>query len=503
MTESDVEFIPEWGKKRMRGMLESRPDWCISRQRSWGLPIPVFYGDKDGEGDGGDGGVLLTEASVEAVARNIRKYGSDVWFKEGAEVLLDGYDVASDDDAPKWVKELSGFEGLIKSSDIFDVWFESGSSWNAVMRERGIGYPVDLYLEGTDQHRGWFQLSLLPALGVTGVSPFRSVLTHGFMVDAQGMKMSKSGGNALTIEELFKEHGADVCRWWVSSLNYTNDIKIDMEFFRLAGEEYRKVRNTIRFLLSNLNDFDVAKDRRELGEGDEITIDGWAMGELAKLIEVVKDGYETYQFRKVREAIYDFCNETMSAVYLTTVKDRLYCDKVDSDRRRRTQTVMYDIVEALVRLVGPILVHTADEAWLALMGSDVKSDECVHVGLLPDDLEYEADEDWAAVIGLRDRVLKVLEEARAQRGLDNPLDGGVEVAMESEAYEKMKKFEMELADMCGVSRFELDENGNETIGVIDLRNEARCERSWKRDGTVKERSDGGMLSDRDADAIGM
>jgi isoleucyl-tRNA synthetase len=504
VTASDVRFIPDWGRNRMRGMLESRPDWCISRQRAWGLPIPAFQNAQ--------GEVLLTRASVQAVADNIRKHGSDMWFKAPPADLLAGYDLENDDDAPRWLKDegAGALQSLEKSRDIFDVWFESGSSWYAVMVQRGLareqGPVTDLYLEGSDQHRGWFQLSLLPCLGVRGTSPFESVLTHGFMVDAQGQKMSKSGGNAIAVEDLLREHGADVCRWWVASLSYANDIKVDWEFFRIAGEEYRKVRNTIRFLLSNLNDFDHAKDRRPLRAEDRCSLDAWVWSQWAQLVQTARQGYEQYNFRRVSEAIFNFCNETLSAVYLAAVKDRLYCDPPASDRRRRAQTVMHDMAEGLIRLLAPILVHTADEAWLALHGENPDkpaTEDSVHLHHLPEPLTTDADPAWEQVMRLRDQVLKALEDARAHRGLDNPLDAGIEVALPAETHTQLKVFEDELADLCGVSRFVLDENGEMTIGVEDLTHEPRCERSWKRDGTVRQRSDGGWLSDRDAEAVGV
>jgi isoleucyl-tRNA synthetase len=507
ITAADMRFIPAWGRNRMRGMLESRPDWCVSRQRSWGLPIPAFCGPQSGQ-------VLMTAASVRAVADAFREHGSDSWFTADATTLLETYDVAADPDAPAWARALGPDADKLASNlqpahDIFDVWFESGSSWNACMVQRGIAHTdpgephTDLYLEGSDQHRGWFQLSLLPALGMTGRSPFGAVLTHGFMVDKYGKKMSKSGGNAINVEDLMKDYGADVCRWWVAGLNYADDIKVDWEFFKLAGEEYRKVRNTIRFLLSNLPDFDPAEHRRELIDGDAHTVDAWAAAQLSKLVDTVTRAYEAYEYRRAAVAIFDFCNDAMSAVFLAAAKDRLYCDAADSDRRRRTQTVIFDIADALVRLVAPILVHTADEAYLALHGLADDAGRSAHLERLPEPTGFTGDPRWSDVVALRDRVLKVLEDARAQRGLDNPLDAAVTVMCPPDSYERLVPFGAELADLCGVSRFELVEDGSETIDVADLTDQPRCERSWKRDGTVRQRSDGGWLSDRDAHALGL
>ena len=476
-TESDITFIPEWGRNRMRGMLESRPDWCISRQRSWGLPIPAFTTES--------GEIILTAASTRAVADAVGERGSDAWFTETPEQLLATWDVAADPDVPAGVT----VESLAKTYDIFDVWFESGSSWNAVMRRRGLGYPVDLYLEGSDQHRGWFQLSLLPGLGATGHSPFKTVLTHGFVNDRQGKKMSKSQGNALDVDTLLESFGADVCRWWVSSLAYENDVRADEELFQLAGESYRKVRNTLRFLLSNLGDFDAGSMR--ITELPPASIDAWAMSEAAELQQTVRAAYERCDFRRAHLAMFDFCNETLSAVYCVAVKDRLYCDRADAHRRRLTQTVLHDIAEMLCRLLAPILPHTADESWRDLHGDAA----CVHLETYRDHAA-DCDAHWPQVMAVRDEVLKAMEEAKT-RGIEKPLDAGV-VLPDPDGM--LAAFESELADLFGVSRVTLNASA-ESIEIQDLREEPACQRSWRRDSSVAERANGCLLSDRDWDVV--
>jgi isoleucyl-tRNA synthetase len=334
---------------------------------------------------------------------------------------------------------------------------------------------------------------MLPALAATGEAPFRTLLTHGFIVDRDGRKMSKSGGNALSVDDLLKDFGAEVCRWWVSSITYDGDVKADPELFRLAGESYRKVRNTLRFLLSNL--FDAAPGSLPAATStDPRSIDGWVLGELAAVARAVREAYGRFDFRAAHQAIYDFCNETLSAVYCVAVKDRLYCDHPGSPRRRSTQAAIEEIVETLVRLLAPILPHTADEALRCRHGEETATAATLsHRGFA-----FSADAGWSKVMATRDEVLRALEQAK-ERGIENPLDAGIVLP---DPQGSLEPFLPELADLFGVSRVRL-EPAAVSISIEDLREAPRCERSWKRDGTVRERSDGGMLSDRDAVAVGV
>jgi isoleucyl-tRNA synthetase len=495
-TLDETTFFPDWGKARLRGMLESRPDWCISRQRSWGLPIPVFYNQK--------GDPLLTPESVRAVSRHFHSNGADAWFECPPATML-GADF-------KYPPEFDPAT-LRKEKDIFDVWFESGSSWRAVLQCRSyLKYPADLYLEGSDQHRGWFQLSMLNALAATGQSPFNQVLTHGFIVKPDGTKVSKSDKEYVTATQEVERHGADLLRLWVSSVDYQKDIPASPQAIKEFGDKYRKIRNTLRFLLSNLFDFNPKTDAQEIPLN---SLDGWAVAQLDQLITDVTAGYESYELHhRVFRPLHDFCSVQVSAIYAAAMKDRLYCESPNSPLRRRCQTVMHRMLVALTKLLAPVLVFTADETWQFI---EHKPDEdrdlgSVHMALLPkpsgQQISDEQREEWSLIMDLRDTAMSQIDALlRKFPRQIKPLDLEVVYKVDDDALRrKLQAYGPDLEDLVGAGCWSFAEKDSQgpavTVEVVDRRESYKaCARSWKRRGDVGQDAEFPDLTLRDAKAV--
>jgi isoleucyl-tRNA synthetase len=488
-----VEFVPRWGQARIKGMLEGRPDWCISRQRAWGLPIPVFYNEK--------GEALLTAESVRAVSERFAEKGSDAWFTDSPAQLL-----GSHDPGPNFPKDQ-----LRKEKDIFDVWFESGSSWHAVLQAREtLQFPADLYLEGSDQHRGWFQLSLLPSLGATGQAPFKQVLTHGFIVKPDGTKVSKSDKEYVTATQEVNRHGADLLRLWCSSVDYQGDVPVSPKVIQEFGDKYRKIRNTLRYLLSNLYDFDPVRHGQEIPQQ---SLDGWAMAELDTLIGEVTAGYDTYQLHRVFRLLHDFCSVQISSVYGNAMKDRLYCEAPDSPLRRRSQTVMHRMVVVLTKLLAPVLVFTAEEAWeqIAHKPAGEQHLASVHLTRLPEVSGQtpgdEQREEWRLLMQLREQALAQLDGLKKEAGLNKAIDAEIVYEVNDDALRRaLQAYGADLEDLAGAGYHSFAESSvagpPATVKVLDRREMyAACARSWKRRPDVGEDPAHPDLSLRDARAV--
>ena len=470
-----VHWQPAWGHDRMAGMVRDRSDWCISRQRVWGVPIPVFYCKKCGK-------YHITDASIKAVSDLFRKEGSDAWYKYDANDIL-----------PKTEVCECGASDWEKDPDIMDVWFDSGSTWSAVCRERPeLRWPVDMYMEGADQFRGWFQSSLLPSVATQGVAPYREVLCHGWVVDAQGKQMHKSAGNGMEPSEIIRDYGADIIRLWVASSDYTVDVRAGKEIFRQLSEAYRKMRNTARFMLGNISDFDPAKD---MVDDDQLfEIDRWALEACNKLTATMRDAYEHYDFSRAYHALYNFCVIDMSNFYMDVIKDRLYC--ADDHARRCAQTALYRILVDFTKLLAPILCFTSQEIWSYIPKLDGMKDYVVFEQM--PEAKAAADEafeaKWDRIMAIRDDVKKVLEQARADKVIGSALEAGLTLYCSKEVYDFLNAIPMdELADLFIVSHVDLVEGEGGVKGLVEGLGVSaahaagnKCLRCWKYETTVGE-----------------
>jgi isoleucyl-tRNA synthetase len=464
-----VTWIPYWGRDRIYGMVENRPDWCISRQRSWGVPIVVFYCESCGH-------VLADQELIEFVADLFEREGSDVWFQKDEGALL-----PPDTRCPK-----CGGDTFRKESDIIDVWFDSGVSWAAVLEKRDyLKYPADLYLEGSDQHRGWFHSALLTSAGTRGRAPYLGVLTHGFVVDGEGRKMSKSAGNVIYPDEVIENYGAEILRLWVAAEDYRDDIKLSEEILRRLSEAYRRVRNTCRYILGNLYDYDPQKDGVPYGELMEL--DRWALHRLENLVSRALKAYERFEFHIIYHTINNFCAVDMSALYLDILKDRLYVSPARSAERKSAQTALYEILVTLVKLMAPILSFTAEEVWGYLHGDGGGS---VHLQQFPaikgEFMDEELARRWDKIWQVREEVSKALEGARREKLIGLSLDAGLSIGLPRGLYDVLRQYEDELKRIFIVSQVALstgDDVKEVRVEVTKAEGE-KCGRCWVYDTSV-------------------
>ena len=435
-----VDWIPDWGRERIYGMVDARPDWCISRQRVWGVPITVFICEDCGA-------PVMNQAIADRLLEVFEKEGSDSWFVRDAEEFL----------PPGTRCPRCGSKKIAKEVDILDVWFDSGVSHAAVLETReGLSSPASMYLEGSDQHRGWFQSSLLTSVATRHKAPYRSVLTHGFVVDGEGKKMSKSVGNVILSKDIIKKYGAEVLRLWVSAEDYQEDIKISDEILQRLTEAYRKIRNTIRYLLSNLSDFDPEKDSIDIDQLE--ALDCWALVRLGELTARVRQAYKDLKFHIVFHQIYQFCAVDMSSLYLDILKDRLYCEHPEGHLRRSAQTALYRILHDVLLLVAPILSFTAEEAWAHLPGSEDKS---IFLVEQPDPPSIPVDrsftERWDLLWKMRKEITKAMEVARKERRIGLALDARILIRPPEGMSDFLREHRDLLRDITIVSQLDIED----------------------------------------------
>ena len=435
---SKVKWVPEWGEGRITGMVKDRSDWCISRQRTWGVPIPIFYCEDCGK-------EYITEESIAKVAKIFSEKGADAWHELTAAQLM-----------PENAKCSCGGTSFKKETDIMDVWFDSGVSHAAVLNRDYLSSPADLYLEGADQYRGWFQSSLLTSVATKGVAPYKTVVTHGWVVDGEGKKMSKSIGNVIIPDDIVKQYGADILRLWVASSDYHADIRVSQDILKQLSEIYRKIRNTARFILGNISDFNPDTDM--VADTCLEEIDHWALMRLNSVIKTCKEAYENFEYHIIFHAIHNFCVIDMSNFYLDVLKDRLYVEGKESETRRAAQTTMYKVLDALTRIVSPILAFTSDEIWQFMPHTkDVDARHVVYNAIpeVEDAYDDEFMARWEKIHEMREDVKKALEIARTNKVIGASLDAKVTLYADGEVYDFAKSVEDMLKTVFMVSEFQL------------------------------------------------
>ena len=487
-----ISWHPAWGKDRMVSMITERNDWCISRQRVWGVPIPVFYCDECGE-------AIVTPETISHVAGLFRQHGSNIWFDKTADEL-----VPAGFKCPK-----CGHTHFSKENDIMDVWFDSGSTWAAVADERDyLKYPADVYLEGGDQYRGWFQSSMLTSIACNGVAPYKQIITHGWTVDGEGKAMHKSLGNAVSPDEVIKDYGADMLRLWVSSADYTQDMRISKEIMKQLSQAYLKIRNTARYMLGNLDGFD---PDRAVAVQDMVGLDKWAVAAFNDLTKAVRAGYDSYEFHTVYRAVYNFCVVEMSNFYLDIIKDRLYCG--DGAGRASAQSALYLIVDGMTRMLAPVLAFTSQEIWEAMPHRASDDAGCVLFNDMPGydpalALGEKEAARWQELLGVRDVVLKALEEAKEQ--VKKNQDAEVTLLLDAEKFAAWEKGEFlagfdtaDLAALFIVSTVTVETGEADGVtAVVKPSGAPKCPRCWNHDGHIGTDGHHAELCDRCAAVVG-
>lgn len=485
-------FQPEWGKKRLYNMIRDRGDWVISRQRAWGVPLPIFYAE--------DGTAIMTKEVTDHVADLFAEYGSIVWWQRDAKDLL-----------PAGYTHPGSPNGLFeKETDIMDVWFDSGSSWNGVMNAReNLSYPADLYLEGSDQYRGWFNSSLITSVAVNGHAPYKAVLSQGFVLDGKGEKMSKSLGNTILPSDVEKQFGAEILRLWVTSVDSSNDVRISMDILKQTSETYRKIRNTLRFLIANTSDFNPKQDAvayENLG-----AVDRYMTIKFNQVVDTINKAYAAYDFMAIYKAVVNFVTVDLSAFYLDFAKDVVYIEAANSPERRRMQTVFYDILVKLTKLLTPILPHTAEEIWFYL---EHEEEEFVQLAEMPVAQTFSGQEEileeWSAFMTLRTQAQKALEEARNAKVIGKSLEAHLTIYASQEVKTLLTALNSDIALLMIVSQLTIADEADKPADSVSFEGVAFtvehaegevCERSRRIDPTTKMRSYGVAVCDASAAII--